>query len=97
MNKFSLSEGGRSICPNSWILDKRIKNELGMLIIISVLVGIDGFCYESNRYFAELFDIDEYTVSRKIRKLTKLGYLEAFYTNNGSLNGNRQLRIISWN
>ena len=38
-------ENGYSICFNEWALDQTIKNELGLLLIISSLSAEKGYCY----------------------------------------------------
>lgn len=42
---------------------------------ISALVGKDGYCFASNAYFAELYQLTERTISGLISKLQKQGYL----------------------
>ena len=39
---------GYAICFNDWALDKSIKNELGLLLIISSLCAKEGYCYATN-------------------------------------------------
>ena len=62
---------GYSICFNEWALDKNIKDELGLLLIISSLTAEKGYCYASNDYLAKIFETSVVTISRKIR-LTKM-------------------------
>jgi len=88
-----MTKDGYSICFNEWALDKDIKNELGLLLIISSLTAEKGFCYASNQYLAELFDTDEAQISKKIAKLIKKGYLEVSYTKRGSEVVSRELRL----
>lgn len=73
---------GYSICLNEWALDKDIKNELGLLLIISSLCA-KGYCYATNTYFKELFDIPEETISRKIKKLEEKRYITVEYEKRG--------------
>lgn len=68
-------EDGYAICFNEWALDKNIKCELGLLLIISGLTAEQGFCFAKNKYFAELFNESEDSISRKIKKLESLGYI----------------------
>ena len=84
---------GYSICLNEWALDKTIKDDLGLLLIISSLTAEKGYCYAKNSYFAEMFDINEVSVSRKINKLIKKGYLTAEYEMRGNEIKNRKLRL----
>ena len=84
---------GYSICFNEWALDKEIKNELGLLLIISSLCAEKGYCYASNEYFAELFGIDEVSVSRKIKLLESKNYITIEYIKRGCEVKNRFLRL----
>ena len=77
-------EDGYAICFNEWALDKNIKNELGLLLIISGLTAEKGYCFAKNSYFAELFDVPEDTISRKIKKLEELNYLTIRYEKRGA-------------
>ena len=75
-------DNGYAICFNEWVFDKDIKNELNLLLIISSLCA-KGYCYATNAYFAELFGIDEVSVSRKIKKLEKKKYITIEYKKHG--------------
>ena len=88
-----MNEKGYAICPNEWILDKEIKNELGLLLIISSLCGKNGFCYAGNDYLAKIFDEDTATISRKIKKLEAKKYIEIVYKRRGFEVVNRELRL----
>lgn len=87
-------EDGYSICLNRWALDPRIKNELPLLLIISTLVAKTGVCYAKNRFFADMFGIDETNVSKKIKKLIECGYIEIAYKKRGAEIVNRQIRLV---
>lgn len=84
---------GYSICLNRWALDKDIKSELGLLLIISSLCAEKGYCYASNEYLATIFDITEQSVSNKIQKLIDKNYLEVEYKYRGSQVIYRELRL----
>lgn len=84
---------GYSICFNEWALDKSIKSELGLLLIISSLTAEKGYCYASNDYFAELFGIDPVSVCRKIKKLERKGYITILYKKRGSEIISREIRL----
>lgn len=77
-------EDGYAICFNEWALDKDIKNELGLLLIISGLTAEQGYCYAKNKYLADLFEVSEDSISRKIKKLEDLGYIEVHYEKRGA-------------
>lgn len=84
---------GYSLCLNEWALDKDIKNELNLLLIISSLTAEKGYCYASNKYFAELFDTNEVSISRKIKKLEEKKYIKIEYKMNGNAIKSREIRL----
>lgn len=86
-------ENGYAICFNEWALDKDIKNELGLLIIISSLSAEKGYCFASNKYLSELFDIEEETISRKLSKLVNKKYITIDYERRGCEVINRKIRL----
>lgn len=86
-------EDGYSICFNQWALDPRIKNEIQILLIISSLVAKTGVCFARNKYFADLFGEHEKGISRKIKKLADLGYIQITYTKRGCEVKERQIRV----
>jgi len=85
---------GYSLCFNTSAKDKRIKNELGLLQIISSLSAAKGYCFASNEYLAEEFDIHIDTVSRRISKLKKYGYLNVEYTRRGAEIISRKITLM---
>lgn len=86
-------ENGYAICMNQWALDKDIKNELGLLLIISSLCAEKGYCFASNKYFTELFNIPEENISRKIKKLEEKGYITIEYERVGCQIKKRYIRL----
>ena len=86
-------KNGYSICFNEWALDKDIKNELGLLLIISSLCAEKGYCYASNKYLAEIFDTNEITISRKIKLLESKNYISIEYEKRGCQVISRKLRL----
>ena len=86
-------QDGYSICFNRWVLDTHIKNELPLLLIISSLTSKTGECFASNKYFATVFDCTEVSISQKINKLIKLGYISADYEKRGAEVKKRVLRL----
>lgn len=85
---------GYAMCYNEWALDTDIKNELGLLCIISSLCAERGYCYAGNEYFSKLFQVEEETVSRKIKKLTDKGYINVVYRKRGCEIIGREIRLI---
>lgn len=88
-------EEGYSMCLNRWALDKDIKDELGLLLIISSLCAEKGYCFASNQYLAQLFDISEVSVSRKIKKLEEKNYITIEYTKRGCEIVDRHIRLTN--
>lgn len=86
-------QDGYCICFNKWVLDTRIKNELPVLLIISSLTAKTGECFAGNKYFAELFNCTEVSISQKINKLIELGYISAEYEKRGAEIKKRILRL----
>ena len=86
-------EKGYALCFNEWALDQNIKNELRLLLIISSLTAEKGYCFASNKYFAELFDTEEETISRKIKKLEKNNYITIEYEKRGTQIITRKIRL----
>lgn len=84
---------GFLICPHKWASDKEIKNELGLLLIISSLCSKKGFCYASNEYLANLFQEDTTTISRKIKKLESKNYIIINYKKRGFEIITREIRL----
>lgn len=84
---------GYSICLNIWALDKDIKNELGLLLIISSLCAEKGFCFASNKYLAKQFDITEQSISNKIKKLENKNYIKIEYEKRGCEVISRKIRL----
>lgn len=69
-------ELGYCFCNNKWFLDEKIKNELSLLLLISSLSSINGFCTLKDEYLAQILKIDENTLLKKIKKLQKIGYIK---------------------
>lgn len=84
---------GYGICLNEWLQDERIKTELRLLIKISSLTAESGVCYASNEYFAEYFNTSMVTISKQIKKLESLGYIEIDYKRRGAEITKRDLRL----
>lgn len=84
---------GYAICFNEWALDKDIKNELGLLLIISSLCAEKGYCYASNKYFSEMFNIPEQTISRKLKILQDKKYITIDYKKRGCEITDRYIRL----
>lgn len=86
-------EDGYSLCQNKWALNKEIKNELPLLLIISCLTAKTGYCMAKNKYFSELFSEHETCISRKIKKLEEKGYITIEYIKRGCEIKDRKIRL----
>lgn len=84
---------GYSICFNEWALDKEIKNDLGLLLIISSLCAEKGYCYASNEYLGNLFDLPKETISRKLKLLQDKNYITIEYEKKGCEITTRKIRL----
>ena len=54
------------LCPNA----KLLYGEL------TALTQKEGYCWASNKYFAELYGVDERTITRWLTALSDKGYIE---------------------
>ena len=86
-------ENGYALALNKWALDKNIKNEVGLLIILSSLSAEKGYCYASNQYLAKILNITEISVSMKLRKLKEKGYITIDYKKSGFKVESRGVRL----
>lgn len=86
---------GYAFCWNKWALDKTIKDELGLLVIISSLTAKEGYCYASNEYLAKTLNCREETISRKLKKLEDKKYITIEYRWNGTRVINRKIRLAN--
>lgn len=84
---------GYAICFNEWSLDKEIKNELGLLLIISSLCAETGYCFASNEYLGNLFNLPKETISRKIKLLQEKNYINIEYEKRGCEIIGRRIRL----
>ena len=75
---------GYSVCSNQWAIDKDIKNELGLLLIISSLSADKGYCWATNEYLSQLFEETTDSISRKVKKLEEKGYVKIDYERKGT-------------
>jgi predicted transcriptional regulator len=82
-----------AICMTIWLEDKRIKNELRLLLKISSLVAEKWYARASNDYLAKYFDVSKKTISIQLSKLQKLWYLHMSYKYRWAEIINRQIYL----
>ena len=91
------NKGYIAIIPAIVRYDKDLKpNEKLLFGEISALMDAKGFCWASNKYFAELYDVAVETVSRWITHLVKKGYVKSkiIYAEDGKTVLQRKLWAI---
>lgn len=68
--------GYYAVIPAEIRYDRKLTPNARLLYAeITALLNEDGFCFASNAYFAELYDVKERTVSSWISELRKQGYI----------------------
>ena len=71
-----MNPGYFAILPASVRYDNRLSaSEKLMFSEITALAGKDGYAYAKNKYFAELYGVDERTIRRWIAKLADMKYV----------------------
>lgn len=71
-----MNPGYFAIIPASVRYDNRLSaSEKLMFSEITALAGRDGYAYAKNKYFAELYGVDERTIRRWIAKLADMKYV----------------------
>lgn len=69
-----------AIIPANVRYDKRLKPLARLLYSeITALCNEKGYCWASNSYFAELYEIANETISRYISQLKEYGYITIYY------------------
>ena len=71
-----------AIIPANVRYDKRLKDKAKLLYgDITALSNKNGYCYASNRYFANLYGIAKMTVSQLIKNLEENHYIKTIKPN----------------
>lgn len=85
-----------AVIPADVRYDKRLKaNEKLMFGEITCLSQKEGYCYASNSYFAELYDVTPQAISGWIKNLEKCGYITCEYLHNGTEVKERRIRMTN--
>ena len=86
-----------AVIPADVRYDKNLKDKAKLLYgEISSLTNKYGYCYASNKYFAELYGVSITTISLLIKDLVECGYIESqiIYKEGTKEILNRYLRIL---
>lgn len=83
-----------AIIPATVRYDKRLKDKAKLLYgEITALATEKGYCWSKNKFFADLYEISEETVSRLIKNLSDAGYIKISYIMEGSKIKERRIYI----
>lgn len=88
-----------AIIPANVRYDKELKDKAKLLYgEIVALSDKQGYCYASNKYFAELYEVSTTTISTLIKNLVEKGYIESeiIYKEGTKEVLNRYLKILKY-
>lgn len=71
--------GNKVNIPIKWVFDEEIKHEFKLLCFIYWSLDANNVCCDSNEYIAAVFNESPGTISKKINKLKRRGYVEIYY------------------
>lgn len=72
-----MEKGYYAVIPANVRYDEMLKDKAKLLYgEITALTNEKGFCWASNSYFAELYNVTKETISRLLRNLSDRGYIE---------------------
>ena len=60
---------------------------------INSLTQKEGYCWATNKYFAEIYDVSEVTISKWIKELIDAGYIKAEYLRKGRQYSQRRIML----
>jgi len=85
-----------AIIPADVRYDERLKaNEKLMYGEITCLSNKLGYCFSSNNYFAELYNVTPQAISGWIKNLERCGYITCEYLHNGTEIKERRIRMTN--
>lgn len=68
-------QNGYGIFFNDWVLDKNIREELPLLLLLSSQCASDGYCTATNGELAQMMTVCDSTISHHLSTLYKFGYI----------------------
>ena len=82
------------VLPEAILGDNRLTFlERVLLIEIASLCKKNGYCWPTNRYFMNKFDLTKPTVSKSISSLSKYGYIDVEINNSEKNNSKRIIKL----
>ncbi|MEI0509859.1 helix-turn-helix domain-containing protein, partial [Brachyspira intermedia] len=83
-----------AVIPASVRYDKNLKPISKLLYgEITALCNEKGYCWASNGYFAELYEVSNDTISRAIKQLEECGHIKCVYDKKQQNNDKRRIFI----
>ena len=83
-----------AIIPANVRYDNRLKaNEKLMYGEIVCLSNKNGYCFASNKYFSELYEVSPQAISGWVKNLERCGYITCEYLHNGTEIKERRISI----
>ena len=64
-----------------------------LLIHIISLCKKNSYCWAPNRYFYDIYNVTQVTISKSISNLATFGYIKAEYDNKGTNNSKRIIKL----
>lgn len=64
-----------------------------LLIHIISLCKKSGYCWATNRYFCDIYNVTQVTISKSISNLATFGYIKTVYDNKGTNNSKRIIKL----
>ena len=84
-----------AVIPANVRYDKRLKLIARLLYgEITALCNEKGYCWASNRYFAELYEVSNNTISSAISQLEEFGHIKCVYDKTQQNNDKRKIFIV---
>ena len=76
--------------------DKRLSSSEKLFYAeITALSNINGYCWASNKYFAELYDVKRSTISAWVKKLTDTEHIRVEFERDGKMIASRKIYITN--
>jgi DNA-binding MarR family transcriptional regulator len=73
------------VIPSHLLLNRDIESSAKVFYaIVRNLTNFEGYCYDTNKYLAELMDVDVSTIQKWLRSLERAGYIEVEFESDQS-------------